>query len=131
MRSYSLLAVGAAGILFLAGCSGDWGNVAGKVTVDGKPLEKGVVTLHPMNDGPAAYGQVQDGSFTVSTGQKAGVAAGSYKVTVAATTIPRSGTKEKAQFLTPPKYATPKTSDLKAEVKPGGNTLELDLKSRP
>ena len=60
--------------LLPSGCgSGTWGTTTGTVAVDGKPLDTGVVTFHPVSGGAAAYGQVTNGSFTLFTGQQAGL----------------------------------------------------------
>lgn len=110
------------------GCgAGDWGSVSGTVTLDGAPLGAGVITFHPVAGGADAYGQVTQGKFTIFTGEQAGAQTGSYRVTVSATTIPESGSGERAKLLTPEKYATPATSDLKAEVAPGANLFSFEL----
>lgn len=114
-----------------AGCgAGDWGTATGRVTLDGEPLKQGVVSFHPAGSDATAYGQVNDGSFTVNTGQKSGLKAGSYIVTVSATSVPPSGSNQVAKLLTPQKYASKATSDLKAEVKPSSNQFEFALRSK-
>lgn len=114
----------------LAGCSGNWGTASGTVTLDGSALKEGSITFHPEGEGPTAYGQVSNGEFTVSTGQQAGLPVGKYKVTVVHMTVPESGSKEKAKYLTPPRYARPETSGLEADVKPGGNSFQYELTSK-
>jgi hypothetical protein len=67
-------------LLSLAGCGQS--TVSGTVTVDGKPLEKGQITFRPEDAGKRPEGgAVENGKFTVK-----GLAAGKYKVGVAATT---------------------------------------------
>jgi hypothetical protein len=115
--------------IFLAGCGGA-GTVTGEVTLDGTPLKEGLITFHPADPGPTAYGQVKAGEFNLSTGQKASVPPGKYKVTVSASTIPEMGTKQEAKLLTPAKYAKPDTSGLEAEVKSGSNRFKFEMKSK-
>ena len=112
-----------------AGCGyGQWGTVAGTVHLDDRPLEKGIVTFHPDEGGPAAIGQVKDGSFTLMTGTQEGLSLGNYKVTVLDQIVPKMDSDEPAQLLTPAKYASPLTSDLTATIKPGPNPIHLVLK---
>ena len=117
--------------LALAGCGGDWGTCSGTVTLDGQPLKEAAITFEPEAHGPTAYGQVRDGAFSMSTGQKDGLPTGKYKVSVSASTIPKEGTKEMAKLLTPAKYAKPETSGLTADVKGGSNSFGFELVSKP
>ena len=58
---------------FFAGCSGDPGPrrvaVSGNVTVDGKPMESGIIRFLPTskNGGPSASVLVTDGHFSLSS----------------------------------------------------------------
>src|SRR5438270_13282201 len=97
----------------LTGCAGDWGTAAGTVTHNGAPLKKGTVTFTPK-EGPTAYATIADGNFTVMTGSSVGLKPGDYVVTVVDQTIPDPDANELAKILTPVKYASPATSDLKA-----------------
>jgi hypothetical protein len=118
--------------LALSACgSGEWGNVSGTVSVDGEPLKTGTITFHPVAGGADAYGTITGGSYSISTGQDPGLKTGQYQVMVSATTIPESGSAEKAKLLTPAKYATPQTSDLKADVHSGSNRCDFKLNSSP
>jgi len=116
--------------LALTGCGGGWGTASGTVTLDGVPLKDATISFHPTGAGPTAYGIVKDGAFAISTGQKDGLPPGSYEVTISASTIPKEGTNEQAKLLTPKKYATPATTDLKAEVQSGTNTFKFEMKSK-
>jgi hypothetical protein len=116
--------------LVLAGCGGDWGTASGTVTLDGTPLAAGQITFHPEGGGATAYGTVQDGSFTISTGQKAGLKAGKCKVTVFASTIPKEGTKEVAKMLTPVKYSRAESSPFEANVQGGSNSFKFEMVSK-
>jgi hypothetical protein len=123
--------LGLAAALSFAGCGGDCGSASGSVTLDGQPLREGLITFHPAGDGPTAYGQVNAGEFTLSTGQKSGLKVGKYQVTVSATTIPESGSGQPGRLLTPKKYASKETSGLEADVKSGGNRFKFEMRSKP
>lgn len=123
------LAVLPLAFLALTGC-GSWGSASGTVTLDGTPLKEGVITFHPVGGGATSYGTVKDGSFSIATGQDSGLAAGKYKVTVSATKIPKEGTTEKAELLTPVKYSKPESTDLEAVVNGGLNSFKFELKSK-
>ena len=115
------------GLLILVGCGpGDWGTATGTAYLDGKPMDKGMVTFEPVGGGASAYAQIADGAFKAMTGSQEGLKAGDYIVTVVNLTLPDYG--EIAQNLAPPQYASVTTSDLKATVKPGVNTFEFHLK---
>jgi hypothetical protein len=90
-----LIAFGAAGLLFLAGCAQGPKRVpaSGTVTLDGKPLEGGILYFNPDTaKGNMARvscsSPVRDGRFTLRTDgverseTGAGVPLGWYKVTV-------------------------------------------------
>jgi hypothetical protein len=116
----------------LVGCgSADWGSAGGTVTLDGEPLQAGDITFQSVGKGPTATGKVIDGSFTVSTGQKAGVEVGKYAVTVSNTVVAKAGNTERAKLLTPPRYAAKATSGLQADVKAGANQFEFKMLSKP
>jgi hypothetical protein len=73
------------GLFLMAGCgSTDRIGVEGTVTLDGKPLEAGNLTLIPMSGtkGPTAGSDIQDGTFRID-GAK-GVLAGTFRVEITA-----------------------------------------------
>jgi hypothetical protein len=121
--------------LFAAGCGGG-ASVSGKVTLDGAPVHGGTVTFHPVAGGPTAVGAIQaDGSYELAVGNERTVQPGEYVVTVEATEKPSSeapadprSPPKAPRRLTPAKYASTETSDLKVTVKPGGNKIPLELK---
>src|SRR6476469_1764313 len=75
-------------VLFLcAGSQGCGGNgfamVGGIVSLDGKALEGGSVTLHPTGPGPLSYSSIaSDGSYQIRTASRRGVLPGNYVATV-------------------------------------------------
>jgi hypothetical protein len=73
-------------ILFIAiaGC-GETGGVmvAGKVTIDGKPVDRGLITFQPVGSaGKPAGASVENGKFTIDKSQN--LQPGDYQVTLQA-----------------------------------------------
>ena len=104
--------------------------VTGKVTLDGKPLPKGIVAFTPEH-GHGATGVIQqDGSFTLSTYLPGdGAVVGIHQVTVSAWTSERIEGPNKS--LIPIRYNSPESSRLTCEVRLGKmNEVVLDLKSQ-
>lgn len=109
--------------------------VSGTVTVDGKPLAGGAITVAPEK-GRAAGGRIgPDGRFELSSWQPGdGVAPGTHRVEVIATK-PLPGNRR--QWLVPKKVRSLATSPLRLEVtgpmtgaviaiETGGETLEIE-----
>jgi len=111
--------------LFLTGCSGSDLEVApvkGKVTLDGQPLANGVVQFQP--DGgkrPAGGGTDENGEYQLYYKKGVvGARVGQHTVRIYASGDPKSA-------VVPERYN--KQSELRAEVKPGQNKFDFDLKS--
>jgi hypothetical protein len=102
----------------LAGCGKGAGEglvpVAGKVTVDGKPLGTGAVTFHPDaakgNTTPhVPVGMLDDqGNYKLMSGSREGAPPGWYKVTVTAQEPP----DEKNPYAPPKSLINPKFGDV-------------------
>src|ERR1700743_2900379 len=61
------------------GCGHGLATVQGKVTLDGKVLEGGNVTLYPVGPGPLSYSGIEsDGSYRIRTASRQGVLPGKY-----------------------------------------------------
>lgn len=134
MRVSYCLAGAFVALLVLSGCSPNAATVTGTVTLDGQPLKTGDVSFHPAGgNGAVAYGKIDaNGKYVVSTGDETGLAPGQYAVTVVATEAmpqPTGNVEVIPKVLTPLKYNTPETTDIKVEVKPGANEIPIDLKS--
>jgi hypothetical protein len=74
----------------VAGCnSGQRQSVHGTVTLDGAPLETGMIQFLPQSGtkGPSAGGEIKDGKFAVDS--KKGVFAGKYRVEI--TSVRKTG----------------------------------------
>jgi hypothetical protein len=138
--------------LAATGCGGrGMGQVKGRVTVGGVPVQGGTIMFYPA-DGPGAVGQIApDGTYTVSTHKPGdGAVVGSHKVAIHATNVGPGTLQEpktledelrgsaansggkilvpgKVTWLVPEKYSTPEQSPLTAEVKPGRNTIDFDI----
>jgi len=146
----SLVLLAVAGLLLESGCqpkgySGPTGTVSGKVTVGEKPAPDGcVVTFIGETGGHVASGKTgAGGAYQLACGGKPEVPAVKYKVSV---TPPAQGEMSQADYdkmmaeggakpeakapesPIPAKYQNPGTSDLLHEVKPGANTINIELK---
>ena len=126
-------------ILGLAsGCGGDHGlaPVSGRVTLDGTPLADAAVLFQAEGGGVPATGVTdKEGNFEMSTGELKGVAIGKNSVSVVKEiSLQPKGKVEESEIvptklLTPPKYASPQTSGLSVDVKPGMESVMLELVS--
>jgi hypothetical protein len=102
-RCFLALLVGPA-LLYIAGCGNDDGlgkkyAVSGKVTYKAQPVSKAKISFVPVaKDGHGAYGDVENGSFTLSTlAPGDGVLPGEYFVLVDTREIDTAKLKEDAQ----------------------------------
>jgi hypothetical protein len=120
--------------LTIVGCGGRYDStVTGVVSVDGKPLNVGLVTFDPLDSGSSAYGNIStDGTYTLYTGREQGLTSGEYGVSVtayepSAAPGPKGGPPPMGKALVAERYRSPSTSGLKLTVKPGDNKLDLEL----
>jgi hypothetical protein len=120
---------------FCLGCSGEEyrnATVSGTVTIDGKAVPKGTVTFSPVGSGqgPVVGDAIVDGKYRC---QK--VALGKNKVTFQAQAAEMGKIKDMAtggEHEVPIDILPPSCRDgVDAEVKPGDNTLDFPLLSRP
>jgi hypothetical protein len=121
--------------LLASGCgSSNFGTVDGVVSLNGKPLEGGNVAFYAVSTGPLSYGTIgPDGSYHLRSAARDSVVVGSYIATISY----RSGRPSPGMTLkqiealekVPIKYCTKDTSDLKVDVQPGKNTIDLKLSS--
>lgn len=126
-------------LLVVAGCGGPKrGAVNGKATLDGQPVEDGTISFVSTASppGPSAWGKIAAGSYSIPAGEGPGV--GPVKVEVrwsrktgkktpAVAPAPAGAMIEETIEAVPPKYNV--KSELKAEIKPGANKLNFELKS--
>lgn len=126
--------------LALAGCGGGAVDgrvgVSGVVTLDGRPLDEGHVTLRPLGPGPAVSGTVEGGEFRLPPSE--GPAVGPYVVEVDAVR-PTGRTVESPDFygetieettnIIPTRYN--RQSTLRVEVVADGeNRFDFPVTSR-
>ena len=137
--------LGVAALLLASGCSGGGDGlpreaVSGVVTLDGKPLARGMIQFRPADSGaapgPSVGGGsvVEDGRFSIP--RESGLVPGSYKVSInASSDDPSTPTKGRvvrkaglAKELIPPKYNS--NTELAVDVKEGNaRDLKFDLQS--
>ena len=129
----------------LTGCgSSSPATVSGTVTLDGEPLPQterrtGSIMFFPTGGGAAPYGMVaDDGTYSMQTGGSQGLEVGEYVVTVRVVDIdpPPPGQTEyqdppESTLLTPRRYVDSESTDLKVNVEPGNNTIDLELTTQP
>lgn len=107
-------------------------TVSGVASLDGSPLETGMVTFHPAGGGAAAYGVLAEGGrYEIKTGDKRGLPPGKYHITVKATepydTSAPGATPAIPRTLSPARYGNVRTTDLIKMVEPGSNEIDLAL----
>ena len=136
----------------LAGC-GKRGpalaEVSGTVTLDGQPLERGTITFEATGLRPATA-KILDGRIVEATTHRPndGVPVGHQRIAVFSRAEPVAAkpgpTTEPAlpgaaafppsmagRSLLPARYNDPATSGLSATIRPGQNTLSLELHRQP
>ena len=136
MRRLSWLVCVLGGLLLAVGCGGGMAQVKGKVKFkDGSDvgvLAGYTVTFESEDAKSSSIGEIgPDGSFQLSTlGQNDGAPPGKYRVVI---TPPGSSDPERPppKSQIPAKYHSFETSGLTAEIKPGRNTIELEVERAP
>ncbi len=127
-------------LLVVIGCNGKPRDVLypvrGKITLDGKPLPRGSVSLRPETHeaGHQPTGMIEPaGEYVVYTNRRAGASPGSYKVVVFATEA-AAGAGGAAhpglpQSLVPVRYNRPEETPLRLEVvaEPAAGVYNLEL----
>jgi hypothetical protein len=123
-------------LIALASCSSKMAaDVSGKVTLDGKAIGPGDVVFTPTGHAAtAATGTIErDGSYFLKTGRTPGLAIGKYQVSLSVREPPADfhpgDRPPPGKLLIPDKYELPSSSGLEFDIQPGGNTIDLKLKS--
>ena len=120
-----------AALLMFAGCGGsnaDLSSVTGTITLDGEPLSDAFVVFAPVNGGTTAYGRTDSSGYyeMMFTDDEMGAWIGVNRVEISTGDVgaaEEGGTREKV----PVTYNAETT--LTADVQPGGNTFDFQLKS--
>lgn len=123
-------------LVCLAGCSKTSleAEVSGVVTLDGNKIGPGMIVFAPAaSQGKPATGSIEnDGSYKLVTSRESGLATGAYKVAVSIREMPqnvkRGDRPPLGKSLIPEKYQEGSTSGLEYQVKPGKNTINIELK---
>jgi hypothetical protein len=125
----------------VVGCGNGLADVSGTVTLDGKPLQGGpqmdatVSFVREDGHGTPAVGFIDEsGRYTLKLGAQTGIAPGTYLLGLSAKKITMPATREdmpKATLITPPKYESVTESGFRADLKPGSNTFDFALESKP
>lgn len=141
------VAIGTALLIVIASGCGKGSNqvpvvrVRGTVTLDGKPVTKGLVVFFPKFDAPVARGRIkEDGTYVLSTyGSGDGAAIGEFNVAILAQdeealleSLPEdfAGNVPEPPPLIPRKYFNQNTSELTATTVPGDtNVIDFNLES--
>lgn len=121
----------------VSGCRDPEGrqSISGEVTLDGKPLPAGQLSLRPVGTGPSSGGQIAEGEFSVDSSKgplpgRYAVKINSYQETgkmVPLIDNPNIKLPEKQQVI-PPEYND--QTELVIEVTGNGdNHFKLDLKT--
>ena len=143
--------------LLLGGCGGverpPMGQVSGKVTYQGKPLEVGEVVFNPVSGETETTGQPASGAlgsggyYRLSTFDDGdGAVVGDHIITIKSSEVIRSakpskndtegiqtpGPDGKLSYMTlksrvPKRYANPMKSGLRRTVKEGKNEVDIEL----
>ncbi len=138
MRNH-LLALLCPLVVAISGCGGGdgpaLGTVTGKVTLDGQPVARLVITYIPEGSGGSpSYGVTNaQGEYTMEfTPDKKGAAIGKHQVTVEPgnpmTDENGKPLPDQPVVKVPGKYRRP--GELTAEVKSGANTINFELSSK-
>jgi len=124
----------ALGLVGLAGCAGPNSPVEGTVSVDGTPVDVGSIVFVPEGGGQPSGGDIRDGKYSIA--EERGPAPGKYKVQITwnrktgkkVKDVADTGeTKDVRVQVLPDKFN--KSTELTAEIKPGSNTVNFDLKA--
>jgi hypothetical protein len=120
-----------ASVVFLAGCGGpETFTITGVVTVDGKPLDKGVI-MFTSPDGKSATVEIKGGNYEARTSP------GMNRVQISAPIVtgtrpeynaPDAPRVEITEESLPERYHT--KSDLTVDVKPGRNIKDWAVESK-
>jgi hypothetical protein len=131
---------GALVLLTAAGCGSDLASVEGLVTLDGAPISgggeiSGTVRYYLAEGGGApAVGRIDgSGRYALKTGGQDGIQPGAYLVAVTVKKIKpptTPGGMPRADFITPPRYASVTQSGLREMVQSGSNTINFELSSQ-
>lgn len=114
-------------LFFCVGCSSDFGDVSGTVTLDGKPL-KDIAVRFEDEGGSATIARTDAaGKYVLQYSlDQMGAPVGKHKVTIFTPAPVSEGTGDRApKEVVPARYNS--ASTLVREVKPGNQVIDFDL----
>lgn len=128
----------AIGMALVVGCNKSErppiGAVRGTVTLDGKPLDGAIVSFSPIDGGRVSQDRTDPkGSFNlIYIGTTRGAKTGKHavRITTAYESADASGQMVEHEEVVPKRY-NGKETELTADIKPGSNVVDFDLKSKP
>ncbi|MBA2115191.1 hypothetical protein [Bremerella alba] len=123
-------------IPLVLGCGGPASTaipISGTVSVEGQPVEGGLITFISIDgNSPAAGAVIQDGSYQseVEPGEKKVMVLGNKVVgeEYILAGVPDSGTREKLETVTHPSYNAKHLTPLTATISGPNEELNFDLK---
>lgn len=127
------LAFAAVALFVSSGCGPATATLTGEVTIDGRPIERGFITISPADDiqAPPALAEFTNGKYEIKT------VVGKKFVTISAQRVvdrrkqseaPDSPLIEITEEVLPERYNV--KSDLTIELKPGANVKDWALDSK-
>ena len=129
------IGVGVCCLTSLLGCGGVSGaSVSGTVMLDGSPLDDATITFVPTSGGQrqAAWTSVKNGQYEIAA--KDGLGTGQFRVEIRALRPTGEKPNPNEPTLIPTKEVVPakynSKSELAANIKPGANTADFELKSK-
>jgi hypothetical protein len=132
-RLHGAVAVlGLAALASVAGCAPAGATVSGTVTLDGAPLEDANISFVPKADGQkqAGWAIIAGGKYAIPA--SGGLGTGAFRVEIRASRATGEKSNDPTLISTkevvPPRYNS--RSELVADIKPGPNVVNFDLKSK-
>lgn len=109
-------------------------EVSGRVQLDDVPIGPGTVVFAPAGGKNPAIGAIDaNGNYSLKTSRTVGLDPGNYRVAVSVREVPANvqlGDRlPPGRLLHSEKYESIETSGLEFEVKPGNNTIDIELLS--
>lgn len=123
-------------ISVVLGCGGPASTavpISGTVSVDGQPIEGGLITFISVDDTvPAAGAPIKNGAYSaeVEPGEKKVMVLGSKVVgeELILSGVPDSGTRQKLETVTHPNYNAKHLTPLTATISGPSEEMNFDLK---
>jgi hypothetical protein len=102
-------------------------EITGTVTLDGQPLNGGIIEFHPVDGGDASHAVIKpDGQFALHTDGTSELPPGEYVVTVAENQpLEEPATSPPSQVI-PAQFTQPETSDIRITL--GEETTVVDVR---